>query len=57
MNNRVYILEDRVLLYIFGEDSKDFLQNLISNDIKKSMNKIVFFHHYLPLRVNFCMNS
>ncbi len=35
MNNRVYILEDRVLLYIFGEDSKDFLQNLISNDIKK----------------------
>jgi folate-binding protein YgfZ len=35
MNNRVYILEDRSLIYINGEDSKDFLQNLISNDINK----------------------
>ena len=31
----VYILEDRSILYINGEDSKDFLQNLISNDINK----------------------
>ena len=31
----VYILEDRSILYINGEDSKDFLQNLISNDIDK----------------------
>ena len=31
----VYILEDRAILYINGEDSKDFLQNLISNDINK----------------------
>ena len=35
MNNNVYILEDRAILYISGEDSKDFLQNLISNDINK----------------------
>ena len=35
MNNHVYILEDRAILYIYGEDSKDFLQNLISNDINK----------------------
>ena len=35
MNNKVYILEDRAILYISGEDSKDFLQNLISNDINK----------------------
>ena len=35
MNNNVYILEDRSILYINGEDSKDFLQNLISNDINK----------------------
>ncbi len=35
MNNYVYILEDRAILYINGEDSKDFLQNLISNDINK----------------------
>jgi folate-binding protein YgfZ len=31
----VYILEDRSILYISGEDAKDFLQNLISNDINK----------------------
>ncbi len=35
MNNNVYILEDRAILYINGSDSKDFLQNLISNDINK----------------------
>ena len=31
----VYILEDRGILYINGEDAKEFLQNLISNDINK----------------------
>jgi len=35
MNNNVYILEDRAVLYINGEDAKNFLQNLISNDIEK----------------------
>ncbi|MDC1353214.1 hypothetical protein N8161_01160 [Pelagibacteraceae bacterium] len=31
----VYILEDRGILYINGADVKEFLQNLISNDINK----------------------
>ena len=31
----VYILDDRAILYINGDDSKEFLQNLISNDINK----------------------
>ena len=35
MKNNVYILEDRAILYINGIDAKDFLQNLISNDINK----------------------
>ena len=35
MNNNVYILEDRAILYVNGENVKDFLQNLISNDINK----------------------
>ena len=35
MNNNVYILEDRAILYINGLDTKNFLQNLISNDINK----------------------
>ncbi len=38
MNNSVYILEDRAIIYINGEDAKDFLQNLISNDINKVTN-------------------
>ena len=35
MNNSVYILEDRAILYVHGLDAKNFLQNLISNDINK----------------------
>ena len=35
MNNNVYILNDRAIIYINGLDAKDFLQNLISNDIHK----------------------
>ena len=31
----VYILDDRAILYINGEDAKEFLQNLISNDMNK----------------------
>ncbi len=38
MNNSVYILEDRAILYVNGSDAKDFLQNLISNDINKVTN-------------------
>ena len=33
--NEVYILEDRGLIYINGEDSKGFLQNIITNDVNK----------------------
>ncbi len=35
MNSSVYILEDRAILYINGESAEEFLQNLVSNDIKK----------------------
>ena len=33
--NNVYILEDRGILFIHGSDTKEFLQNLITNDINK----------------------
>ena len=36
---KVYILEDRGILYVNGTDSEKFLQNLISNDIKKVNEK------------------
>ena len=32
--NNVYILEDRGLLYINGDDTKEFLQNIITNNIE-----------------------
>ena len=32
---KVYILEDRGVLFIQGKDAKEFLQNLITNDINK----------------------
>ena len=33
--NSAYILEDRGILFIDGVDAKDFLQNIITNDINK----------------------
>ena len=35
MKKSVFILKDRSILYINGKDCKDFLQNLVSNDINK----------------------
>ena len=35
MEEKVYILKDRSILYINGLDAKDFLQNLITNDMSK----------------------
>jgi folate-binding protein YgfZ len=39
----VYILDDRAILYLNGEDTKEFLQNLISNDINKVSDKKTCF--------------
>tara|TARA_B100000003_G_scaffold146466_1_gene131758 strand:- start:218 stop:1102 length:885 start_codon:yes stop_codon:yes gene_type:complete len=35
MKDSVFILNDRAILYINGKEAKEFLQNLISNDINK----------------------
>ena len=35
MNNSVFILSDRAILYVNGQEAKEFLQNIISNDISK----------------------
>ena len=37
--NNVYILEDRGLLYVSGEDCKEFLQNIVTNNINKVDDK------------------
>ena len=55
MNNSVYILEDRAIIYVSGLDAKDFLQNLVSNDVnkvtnfravKRSVINLVLTNHY-----------
>ena len=33
--NSACILEDRGILFVDGADAKDFLQNIITNDINK----------------------
>ena len=35
MNNSVFILQNRAIIYVNGADAENFLQNLISNDINK----------------------
>ncbi len=41
--DEVYIFEDRGLLYLNGEDVKEFLQNIITNDIEKVSNEMSCF--------------
>ena len=41
--NDVYILEDRGLLYLNGADVKEFLQNIITNNIEKVTTKMSCF--------------
>ena len=41
--DEVYIFEDRGILYLNGEDVKEFLQNLITNDIEKVSNEMSCF--------------
>ena len=41
--NNVYILEDRGLLYINGNDAKGFLQNIITNNIENVSENISCF--------------
>ena len=41
--NNVYVFEDRGLLYLNGEDVKEFLQNLITNDIEKVTDEMSCF--------------
>ena len=33
--DQIFILKDRGVIYISGENAKDFLQNIITNDVNK----------------------
>ena len=36
--DQIFILKDRGVVFISGEDVKDFLQNIVTNDINKVNN-------------------
>ena len=47
--DNIYILEDRGIVYISGEDTFDYLQNIISNDLNKvSDNQSCFSYLLTP---------
>ena len=41
--DNVYILEERGILFISGDDAESFLQNLVSNNIKKVNENVSCF--------------
>ncbi len=49
----VYILDDRAILFVYGDDVKDFLQNIISNDINKVKDEASCFTSLLTAQGKF----
>ncbi|MFL2879567.1 MAG: YgfZ/GcvT domain-containing protein [Candidatus Pelagibacter sp.] len=45
--NNIYTLEDRGILYVHGKDTEEFLQNIVSNNIKKVTDKFSIFSSLL----------
>ena len=41
--DQIIILKDRGIISVFGEECVDFLQNIITNDIKKVTKSKVYF--------------
>ena len=47
--DKIILLEDRGLISITGEDSKNFLQNIITNDVEKvSSTNSIFSALFTP---------
>jgi folate-binding protein YgfZ len=45
--NEISILEDRGFIHIIGDEAKDFLQNIVTNDIEKVTNNFTVFSSIL----------
>ena len=55
--DQIFILKDRGIIYISGEDAEEFLQNIVTNDIifaglRKISGVPVFVVFGRPLEVN-----
>ena len=44
--NQIFILKERGLLSLTGIDTKDFLQNIVTNDISKITDKFTIFSQF-----------
>ena len=45
--DQIFKLDDRGVLYISGEDAKEFLQNIVTNDMNKVTNNSSCFSSLL----------
>ena len=45
--DQIFILKDRGIVHISGEDSRDFLQNIVTNDLNKVSNTLSAFSSLL----------
>ena len=50
--DQIFILKDRGVVFISGEDVKDFLQNIVTNDINKVSNNHSSFSSLYLLKVS-----
>ena len=48
--NQIVILKDRGLIFVSGSDADSFLQNIITNDIKKVSKQHNFFRYIYSTR-------
>ena len=55
--NETTVLDDRGFIQISGDEAKEFLQNIVTNDVEKISKNLHCFLQFLPLKVNICMNS
>ena len=54
--DQIVILKDRGLIFVSGNDADSFLQNIITNDIKKVSKTSTIFQVYLLHKVNIYLN-
>ena len=45
--NEVITIEDRGFIQVYGSEAKDFLQNIVTNDVEKATNDSTIFSSIL----------
>ena len=53
--DQIFILKDRGVVFISGENVKDFLQNIVTNDINKVNNYYSSFSSLLSPQGKYCL--